>query len=102
MHCWIRTFLVLALTSPAAFAQASSASYVFTTFAGRAGLVGNNDGTSANARFNRPWGIALDRSGNVYVAEASNHTVRKITADGTVSLLAGLASVPGSVDGTGD
>lgn len=74
---------------------------VVTTLAGPGGSIGTVDGTAANARFNSPAGVALDAAGNVYVADASAHTVRKITAAGTVSTLAGLPMISGGIDGTG-
>ena len=69
---------------------------VVTTLAGSAGVTGSTDGAASNARFNYPWGIAVDTSGNVYVADDGNHTIRKITAAGVVSTLAGTAGVSGS------
>ena len=58
---------------------------------------GYNDGQGAEAQFNIPWGITVDASGIVYVADFSNNKIRKITPDGTVTTLAG--STYGSVDG---
>jgi len=75
---------------------------VVTTLAGLARSSGSTDGTVAAARFNEPTGVATDSGGNVYVAERSNHTIRKITSAGTVTTLAGLAGSAGSVNGTGD
>jgi sugar lactone lactonase YvrE len=74
---------------------------VVTTFAGLAGNPGSADGVGSAARFNFPFGVAVGRSGNVYVADSLNHTIRKITPDAVVSTLAGLAGSPGSADGTG-
>jgi len=73
---------------------------VVSTLAGGGGA-GSADGTGSAARFNEPWGVAADGSGNVYVADTHNHTIRKITPAGVVSTLAGLAGSPGSADGTG-
>ena len=78
-----------------------TAAGVVTTLAGTAGSPGSADGTGAAARFNNPEGIAVDISGNVYVADSLNHTIRKITAAGVVTTLAGLAGAGGSLDGTG-
>jgi streptogramin lyase len=74
---------------------------VVTTLAGTAGAIGSADGTGAAARFWNPMGIAVDGSGNVYVADAGNHTIRKITLAGVVTALAGTAGATGSADGTG-
>ncbi|MDB6135379.1 MAG: repeat containing protein [Verrucomicrobiales bacterium] len=74
---------------------------VVTTLAGLAGSQGSADGTGAAARFNFPLGVAADRSGNVYVADSDNHTIRRVTAAGVVTTLAGLAGERGSADGAG-
>ncbi len=75
---------------------------VVTTFAGTAGNVGDADGTGAAARFNKANGIAADTSGNLYVADTYNHTIRKIViATGVVTTLAGTAGSGGDTDGTG-
>ena len=72
-----------------------------TTVAGQAGVSGSTDGTSSAARFNGPSGVAVDATGNLYVADTLSHTLRKITSSGVVSTFAGAAGVAGSVDGTG-
>jgi hypothetical protein len=78
-----------------------SASRVVTTLAGSAGASGSADGTGIAARFHGPTGVAVDDAGNVLVADQLNHTVRKVSATGLVTTLAGSAGVPGSADGTG-
>jgi sugar lactone lactonase YvrE len=74
---------------------------VVTTWAGRAGSEGSLDGTGSSARFYRPTGIEMDSSGNIYVADKNNFTIRKITPGGSVSTLAGSPGNSGSNDGTG-
>ncbi len=74
---------------------------VVTTLAGTAGFSGSADGTGAAARFDQIYGITADVSGNVYVADTDNHTIRKITPAGVVTTLAGTVGSPGSTDGTG-
>ena len=78
-----------------------SSSGAVTTLAGSAGVAGSADGTGASARFNYPSGVAADTAGNIYVADSGNNTVRKITATGVVTTLAGTAGTRGSLDGTG-
>jgi len=74
---------------------------VVTTLAGAPGQAGSADGVGADARFFEPAAVAADTAGNVYVADKSNHTVRKVTPEGVVSTLAGLAGTYGSADGMG-
>ncbi|GAA4456720.1 T9SS type A sorting domain-containing protein [Rurimicrobium arvi] len=72
---------------------------VVSTFAGT-GVRGYMDGPAATAQFNDPWGIAVDGSDNVYVADAKNNVIRKITPAGIVSTLAG-SGIASFADGTG-
>lgn len=60
---------------------------VVTTFAGTPGVPGFFD--ASPVLFHSPVGVAVDSSGNVFVAENGNHTIRKITSSGTVSTIAG-------------
>jgi sugar lactone lactonase YvrE len=71
---------------------------IVTTLAGTAGTTGGSDGAGSAAQFKRPWSVAVDGSGNVYVADAGNNTIRKITADGIVTTLAGSAGETASID----
>jgi sugar lactone lactonase YvrE len=74
---------------------------VVTTLAGAAGMSGSVDGTGAAARFNFPTGVAVDGAGNIYVADRGSSTIRKVTAAGVVTTLAGTAGMSGTTDGTG-
>lgn len=69
------------------------------TYAGD-GIAGFVNGEAHQARFNHPWGVAVDAHGNLYVADSANHRIRKITPHGMVSSLAGDGT-PGCVDGQG-
>ena len=55
---------------------------VVTTLAGQPGGYGSSDGTGTNARFNYPYGVAVDSAGNIYVADSQNNTIRKMTPVG--------------------
>jgi DNA-binding beta-propeller fold protein YncE len=55
---------------------------VVTTLAGAAESYGSADGTGPLARFNEPYGVAVDGDGNIYVADRSNHAIRKFTPAG--------------------
>ncbi|MBI3881079.1 MAG: hypothetical protein HY301_13590 [Verrucomicrobia bacterium] len=70
-----------------------------TTLAGEEGVWGTNDGPGLTAHFNNPVGLALDAAGNLFVADANNHTIRKVAPDGTVSTVAGVPGADGCVNG---
>ncbi|HEY0747819.1 MAG TPA: hypothetical protein VGD63_14055 [Steroidobacteraceae bacterium] len=70
-----------------------------TTFAGNP-TEGHADGTGALASFSTPRGVAVDATGNVYVADYANNEVRKISPQGVVTTLAGNPTA-GSADGNG-
>ncbi|MGP8200551.1 MAG: MBG domain-containing protein [Limisphaerales bacterium] len=72
---------------------------VVSTIAGLAGATGTNDGAGSDARFYYPEGVAVDSTGNVYVADSYNATIRKVTSEGLVTTLAGLYA--GTNDGAG-
>jgi sugar lactone lactonase YvrE len=72
-----------------------------TTLAGQAGLSGSSDGAGNAARFQNPLDLTVDGSGNIWVADTDNHTIRKITPAGLTGTVAGQAGLSGSADGTG-
>ena len=76
-----------------------------TTFAGLAFTEDSVDGLGEEARFRGPRGITIDKAGNLYVADHSGHTIRKVTpysdAVGLVTTLAGRPLARGTNDGAG-
>jgi sugar lactone lactonase YvrE len=72
-----------------------------TTIAGSPGQAGTADGPALTARFDGPRALALDPSGNLFIADNRSHTLRKLTPGGMVSTVAGQAGLVGSLDGTG-
>lgn len=84
-------------------------SLIFTSFLSNAqcvstlagsGTFGFLDSTGLSARFNSPTGVAVDGSGNVFIADKGNHRIRKISTTGIVSTLAG-SGTNGFANGTG-
>jgi serine/threonine-protein kinase len=61
---------------------------------------GSADGVGSAASFYYPTGVVVDANGNLYVADTNNFEIRKITAAGVVTTLAG-STTPGSTDGIG-
>src|SRR5260221_8746636 len=93
--------LALVLGVARSHAQTNYTLYAFTNLAGMPGGVGNVDGIGTAARSTLasfdtashstygPVGLAVDRLGNVYVADTGNSTIRKITPAGQVTTIAG-------------
>ncbi|MBL8187058.1 MAG: hypothetical protein JNK38_03570, partial [Acidobacteria bacterium] len=90
----IDAFAVNAVTPPGA------ASSTVSTLAGSAGNPGFVDGSGATARFRQLAGLAAAPNEVVYVADAGNHAVRRVDANGAVTTTAGNGS-PGFVDAQG-
>jgi sugar lactone lactonase YvrE len=62
-----------------------------TQLSGKLGGAGQADGVGQQARFNTPLALVRDGDGSLYVSDSGNHTIRKITPDGTVTTVAGTA-----------
>jgi sugar lactone lactonase YvrE len=71
---------------------------VVTTFAGS--NQGNLDGTGTNALFDSPAALAIDGNDNLYVSDAYNYNIRKITPAAVVTTFAG-STTPGATNGQG-
>jgi sugar lactone lactonase YvrE len=78
--------------------KVSAASGTISTVAG--GGSGTGDGGAATAiSLSRPTGVAVDAEGNLYVAEADGHRVRKVSSAGVISTLAGNGAATTAGDG---
>ncbi|NIP92792.1 MAG: hypothetical protein GWO24_04730, partial [Akkermansiaceae bacterium] len=71
---------------------------VVSTFAGT-GAAGTTDGNRLTARFSSPVGVAIDSSGNLFVADRDNHRIRRVGTDDNVTTIAGSSA--GFIDGVG-
>ena len=80
---------------------ASQMNFSYETILDKYGVSGTGATQVLASVFTAPNGIARDASGNLYVADTANGTIRKIASGGSVTTLAGLAENPGSADGTG-
>lgn len=87
------------VTSGHAIKKITAAGQV-STFAGSFSVSGFSDGTSGSARFYSPMGMTADAQGNLYVADANNQAIRKITPAGVVTTIAGNGTT-GSANGNG-
>ena len=77
-----------------------SPSGIVTTVAGN-GVSGysGDGGPASKASLNRPFGVALDAAGNLYIADADNHRIRKVTPNGTITTVTGNGVAGFSGDG---
>ena len=81
--------------------KVDAATGVISTFAGTGAAGSGGDGGAATAaQLNRPWSVAADTDGNVYIADRSNHRIRKVDAStGVISTIAGTGTLGFSGDG---
>ena len=87
----------------AAFASTQPLIYRWITIAGKAGITGSADGTNSAVRFYGPAGVAAGVGGDLFLTDAINGTIRKLTPQGTnwvTTTIAGKALAYGSADGT--
>ena len=103
MKASVCCMVVVCLLSLASAGLSQSGKYLFSTIAGTPGVVGSTDGTNGAAEFDFPGALAIDASGNLFLSDILNNTIRKATPLGTnwvVTTIAGQAAVSGAVDGT--
>ena len=93
------SWLVGLVGQPLASAQVIVEPYAVSTLAGIPGRTGSLDGAARPPYLRSPGGVAVDQAGNIFVADAYNHAIRKVTSDGRVHTVAGQLGKPGSTDG---
>ena len=76
--------------------EETGAEWIIETIAG--GGIGDN-GPAKEARLARPQGVAVDASGNLYIADSRNNRIRKVDTSGTVTTIAGTGEEGNSGDG---
>jgi len=74
-----------------------------TTYAGTCGTPGytGDGGPATKAELNNPTGLALDSSGNLYIADAANNLIREVSSSGTITTIAGNNSMGAGYTGDG-
>jgi uncharacterized protein (TIGR03437 family) len=87
---WPVAVIALGLSAPYQAAAQITPSFTISTFAGNytAGFAGDGSAASS-AELSSPFAVAVDKSGNVYIADQFNNRIRKVTPSGTISTVAG-------------
>jgi sugar lactone lactonase YvrE len=97
---WLSAVSVLFFMASQGAHPAAQETFTFTTVAGRP-ATGSNNGGSDVASLNDPHAIAFASDGSLYIADTANHLLRRVTADGTVTTVAGVPGLPGAGTGVG-
>jgi sugar lactone lactonase YvrE len=100
-YYYVVTAVITGMESPASKQVNATPCFLITTLAGNGTDGYSGDGSTAtSAELNQPWDVALDSSGNLYIADASNNRIRKITAaTGIITTVAGNGTSGYSGDG---
>jgi len=61
------------------------------TLAATSVVIQADGGLATNAELNVPYGVAIDGSGNVFIADSGNNRIRKVSTNGIISTVAGMA-----------
>ena len=86
-------------TTPPAGPQPTAAGTI-TTIAGTGEYgYGGDGGPAVDAQLSRPWGVAVDGEGNLYIADSSDHRIRKVDSSGFITTIAGTGASKFGGDG---
>src|SRR5579859_1478501 len=100
-HCAVTSATGMVSSAPVTATTVTCQNRGLALFAGNPFGAGAADGTGAAASFSEPTSVATDSTGNVYVADFNNDTIRKVSPSGVVTTLAGMPGAMGSADGAG-
>jgi uncharacterized protein (TIGR03437 family) len=96
----MKRLTVFVLVSFVAFCyQASGQSGIITTVAGNGAQTSSGDGGPATSASLAPWGVAVDASGSLFIADPFNNRIRKVSASGIITTVAGNGTQGFSGDG---
>jgi hypothetical protein len=99
-HPTIKNLLFLVYTNRNCIYTYDVETQKHTLYAGKQGVSGWREGDRLEAEFNNPEQMAFDAELNIYLADKNNHVIRKITPEGAVSTIAGIAGNAGYQDGS--
>ena len=107
MRLWLGVGVAALAACAATSALGGSGSGTITTFAGIPGMrviggFSGDGGPATRARLNRPEGVAVDRKGNVYIADTANSRIRKVSPGGRITTFAGTGESGCGARGPGD
>lgn len=96
----VNGYLYIADTGNNVVRKVNLATGIITTFAGNntAGYSGDG-GQATNASLNGPWGLSVDPTGQVYIADQNNNCIRKVATNGAISTFAGTGTLGYKGDG---
>lgn len=76
-----------------------STSGIITTVAGKTYGFSGDGGPATSANLSSVWGVVVDSAGNIYIADSSNHRIRKVDTAGIINTIAGTGASGFSGDG---
>ena len=95
----IKKIVFLSIVLGVVFIDSAGAEYIISTVAGKGTKGFSGDGGGAvSAELNNPYGVSIDTSGNIYIADTTNCRIRKVDTSGIISSFAGNGTLGNSGD----